>query len=31
MQQQWADVIANDPFYSPNLTRKAEDYSLRMD
>lgn len=31
MQQQWADVIANDPFYSPNLTRKAEDYNLRMD
>jgi len=31
MQQQWAEVIANDPFYSPNLTRKAEDYSLRMD
>jgi GT2 family glycosyltransferase len=31
MQQQWAEVITNDPFYSPNLTRKAEDYSLRMD
>src|SRR5207302_1862343 len=31
MQQRWAEVIAKDPFYSPNLTRKAEDYSLRMD
>jgi GT2 family glycosyltransferase len=25
----WHDVIAGDPFYSPNLTCIAEDYSLR--
>jgi O-antigen biosynthesis protein len=31
MQTKWADVIANDPFYSPNLTRKTEDYSLRLE
>jgi GT2 family glycosyltransferase len=31
MQTKWADVIANDPFYNPNLTRKALDYSLRWD
>lgn len=29
MQDKWKDVIAGDPFYSPNLTRTAEDYSLR--
>lgn len=31
MQTKWADVIAHDPFYSPHLTRTAEDYSLRLD
>ena len=25
----WQDVIEHDPFYNPNLTRDAEDYSLR--
>jgi len=29
MQSKWKDVIAADPFYSPNLTRTAEDYTLR--
>jgi GT2 family glycosyltransferase len=29
MRLKWAEVIANDPFYSPNLTRNDEDYSLR--
>ncbi len=29
MQEKWKDLIAADPFYSPNLTRTAEDYSLR--
>jgi GT2 family glycosyltransferase/SAM-dependent methyltransferase len=29
MQAKWKDVIAADPFYSPNLTRTSEDYSLR--
>jgi GT2 family glycosyltransferase len=26
----WKDVIAADPFYNSNLTREAEDYSLRL-
>jgi hypothetical protein len=25
----WKDLIENDPFYNPNLTREAEDYSYR--
>jgi hypothetical protein len=25
----WKDAIEADPFYSPNLTRTAEDYSLQ--
>jgi O-antigen biosynthesis protein len=29
MQAKWKEVIAADPFYNPNLTRTAEDYSLR--
>jgi GT2 family glycosyltransferase len=31
MQQKWRKVIENDPFYSPHLTRTAEDYSIRID
>ena len=31
MQKKWRDVIARDPFYNPNLTRDAEDYSLRLE
>jgi GT2 family glycosyltransferase len=31
MQKRWAGVIAHDPYYSPNLTRATEDYSLRLD
>jgi GT2 family glycosyltransferase len=27
--ERWKQVIENDPFYSPNLTRAAEDYSYR--
>ena len=27
----WAKAIACDPYYSPNLTREAEDYSIRVD
>jgi GT2 family glycosyltransferase len=27
--ERWRDVIENDPFYSPNLTREGEDYSYR--
>jgi hypothetical protein len=30
MQSKWADVIAKDPFYSPNLSRTTEDYSFRQ-
>ncbi len=29
MKYKWAKVIARDPYYSPNLTRFDEDYSLR--
>ena len=29
MQVKWKDLIEADPFYSPNLTRTAEDYSLQ--
>ncbi len=29
MRFKWGQVIAADPYYSPNLTRKDEDYSLR--
>jgi O-antigen biosynthesis protein len=28
MQSKWRDVIASDPYYSPNLTRRKADYSL---
>jgi len=28
-KSRWKDVIERDPFYSPNLTLLAEDYSLR--
>ncbi|MFM0354489.1 glycosyltransferase [Paraburkholderia nemoris] len=28
MLSRWRNEIAHDPFYSPNLTNKAEDYSL---
>jgi GT2 family glycosyltransferase len=31
MGRRWAAVIRNDPFYNPNLTREAEDYSLNFD
>ncbi len=29
MRSRWYEVIAADPFYSLNLTRRAEDYSIR--
>jgi len=31
MKTKWADVIANDPFYNPNLTRSTLDYGLRWE
>jgi len=30
MRERWAHVIARDPYYNPNLTRSALDYSLRL-
>lgn len=30
MRAKWGKVIGADPFYSPNLTRNDEDFSLRM-
>ncbi len=29
MRSKWDSIIAHDPYYSPNLTRNDEDYSLR--
>ena len=29
MQEKWADVIAHDPYYSPNLVRTEENFSPR--
>lgn len=28
MKQRWASYISDDPYYNPNLTRSADDYSL---
>jgi GT2 family glycosyltransferase len=30
MSARWSHVIAHDPYYNPNLTRTALDYSLRL-
>lgn len=30
MQKRWAPLLANDPYYNPNLTRYREDFSLRI-
>jgi glycosyltransferase involved in cell wall biosynthesis len=30
MTERWDDKLSNDPFYSPNLTREREDYSLSL-
>jgi hypothetical protein len=29
MRSKWDAIIARDPYYSPNLTRNGEDYTLR--
>ena len=29
MKQRWGDVLKLDPYYSPNLTLGAEDYSFK--
>jgi GT2 family glycosyltransferase len=31
MRRVWADVLANDPYYNPNLTREFLDYRPRVD
>ncbi|HLY20551.1 MAG TPA: glycosyltransferase [Bryobacteraceae bacterium] len=31
MKKKWAKYIADDPYYNPNLTRRAEDFSLSTD
>jgi GT2 family glycosyltransferase len=31
LKTRWRDVIAQDPFYNPNLTRDIENWSLRWD
>ena len=28
MQERWPDVLANDPYYNPNLSRERADFSL---
>lgn len=30
LEKRWGDWIQNDPYYNPNLTRKASDFSLRF-
>lgn len=30
MQERWAELIADDPFYNPNLADRRADYSLRV-
>jgi O-antigen biosynthesis protein len=29
MQQKWPDLLAHDPYYNPNLTRRLEDFSVQ--
>jgi GT2 family glycosyltransferase len=31
LRERWADVIAHDPYYNPNLTRQGEDARLNME
>ena len=31
MWKRWGDILANDPYYNPNLTRNGEDFSLVTD
>ena len=30
MQRRWGATLLDDPYYSPHLTRDAEDFSLRL-
>jgi len=31
MKRRWAKYIVDDPYYNPNLTRRREDFTLRVD
>jgi glycosyltransferase involved in cell wall biosynthesis len=31
LKERWGDLITNDPYYNPNLTRNGEDFSLVTD
>ena len=31
LRERWGDILANDPYYNPNLTRNGEDFSLVTD
>ena len=31
MWKRWGDIVANDPYYNPNLTRNGGDFSLVTD
>jgi len=31
MKKKWSKYIADDPYYSPNLTRRGEDFSLAVE
>jgi GT2 family glycosyltransferase len=31
LRRRWSGMIRHDPFYNPNLTREADDYSLNFD
>ncbi|MEB3884176.1 tetratricopeptide repeat protein [Lyngbya sp. CCY1209] len=30
MKQRWGDLLKNDPYYNPNLSRIRQDYSIRL-
>ena len=30
MREKWGEVLDNDPYYNPNLTRDREDFSIRV-
>ena len=31
MKERWRTWLENDPYYNPNLTRRSEDYAIRLD
>jgi len=31
MEARWGEILKNDPFYSPHLTRNREDYSISLE